>query len=136
MKSLCSKLYLTRVIKTQNRAQKNNASVTVDGVTLPDSLGRMFTEWMTGDVLWSSCTSNHPALWTLCIFELTVPQLSSEVLKSNPCKTYLKIQSPAFIYQILQNLYSYTDFCNRFPVILNYKWTEALLDVYRHSFQS
>jgi hypothetical protein len=40
MKTLCSKLYLTRDIKTQNRAQEKEASITLDGVTLTDSLIR------------------------------------------------------------------------------------------------
>jgi hypothetical protein len=43
MKTLCSELYLTRAIRTQNNAQQNGPSVTVDGVTLTDSLDRVIT---------------------------------------------------------------------------------------------
>jgi hypothetical protein len=46
MKTLCSKLYLTWAIKTQNRAQYQEASITLDGVTLADSLIRWSpNEW-------------------------------------------------------------------------------------------
>jgi hypothetical protein len=38
MKTFCSKLYLTQGIKTQNRALYKEASVTVGGVTLTDSV--------------------------------------------------------------------------------------------------
>jgi hypothetical protein len=41
---VCSKLYLVRVIKTQNIAQLNVAFVTLDGVTLTNSLDQVITE--------------------------------------------------------------------------------------------
>jgi hypothetical protein len=44
MRTLCSKLYLTQAIKTQNRAQQNDTSVTLDGITLTDSMDQVITE--------------------------------------------------------------------------------------------
>jgi hypothetical protein len=44
MKTLCCKLYLTRTIKTQKRAQQNDASVTVDAVTLTDLLDQVIID--------------------------------------------------------------------------------------------
>jgi hypothetical protein len=47
MKTLCSKLHLTRSLKTQNRAQQNDDSATLDGVTLTDSRDQVVTERLT-----------------------------------------------------------------------------------------
>jgi hypothetical protein len=48
MKTLCSKLYLTRAIKTQNKAQEKETSVTLDGATLTDWLIRWSSnEWQS-----------------------------------------------------------------------------------------
>jgi hypothetical protein len=46
-----NKLYLTWAMKTQNRAQQNDASVTVDGVTMTDSLDQVITEWISFSLL-------------------------------------------------------------------------------------
>jgi hypothetical protein len=46
MKTPCSKLYFTRAIKTQNRAEQKEASITLNGITLTDSLIRWsLNEW-------------------------------------------------------------------------------------------
>jgi hypothetical protein len=45
MKTLCSKLCITWAIKTQTRAQQNDASVTVYSVTLTHWLGWLPNEW-------------------------------------------------------------------------------------------
>jgi hypothetical protein len=79
MKIPCSKLYLTGAIKTQKRAQQNDASVTLDSVTLTVSLDQVFTERMINDLQFVGgptvsadktfseppCTSNKPAQRTL-----------------------------------------------------------------------
>jgi hypothetical protein len=46
-KFFSSKLYFTWAIKTQNRSRQNDSFVTLDGVTMTDSMEQVITEWMT-----------------------------------------------------------------------------------------
>jgi hypothetical protein len=74
MKNRCSKLYLTQAINTQNRAQQNVVSETVDGVIPTDILDQVIIKLMTlslpGDptvsadkTFWEApCTSSLPVL--------------------------------------------------------------------------
>jgi hypothetical protein len=71
MKNIFSKLYPTRTIQEQNRAQQNDAFATVDDVTLTHSLDQVIIEWMTfslpgNPTVSAEKTFSWAVRWTLC----------------------------------------------------------------------